>query len=277
MSSTLPPEPRAAAGRRTDPYRRAMPWGMAASLLIHLVLALIVSRLYIGGRGFTGGPPRLVPLREGIEVVDVPFPTPLEPLTEPDRPEIRPGEQEVIRVVPGEPEGGVPEVEQARRLTNAERLRPRIGDPRLWIPYPDRPFPERLTGPYARADSAVRALLREWLDSLTLTDEERRRATEWTVGEGDKKWGISAEGLHLGDITIPIPFGALFGQSMSPNAQKARAMVRDFNEIRQQDIDTDIRKAREEALEGIRRRTKEELERRKRDTTDAAPSDSAGS
>ena len=64
---------------------------------------------------------------------------------------------------------------------------------------------------------------------------------------------------------------------MSPNAQKARTMVRQFNEIRQQDIDTDIRKEREEALKGIRRRTQEELERRKRDTTEAAPSDSAGS
>jgi hypothetical protein len=63
---------------------------------------------------------------------------------------------------------------------------------------------------------------------------------------------------------------------MSPNAQKARAMVRQFNEIRQQDIDADIRKEREEALKGIRRRTQEELERRKRDTTEAAPSDSAG-
>jgi hypothetical protein len=134
---------------------------MAASLLIHVVLVLVVSRLYIGGRGFTGAPPRIVPFREGIEVVDVPFPEPVEPVTEPDRPELRPGEQEVIQVVPGEPEGGAPEAEPARGLTNAERLRPRIGDPRLWIPYPDRPYPERLTGPYARADSAVRALLRE--------------------------------------------------------------------------------------------------------------------
>jgi hypothetical protein len=75
------------------------------------------------------------------------------------------------------------------------------------------------------------------LDSLSLTEEERRRATEWTFGEGDKKWGISDKGLHLGDITIPIPFGALFGYSMSPNAQKTRQMIREFNEIRQQDIE----------------------------------------
>jgi hypothetical protein len=52
-------------------------------------------------------------------------------------------------------------------------------------------------------------------------------------------------------------------------------MIRQFNEIRQQDIETDIRKERNEALKEMRRRTEEEVERRERDTTEAAPPDTA--
>ena len=293
MSSTLVPPPdtdtpkaretaspvRTTTARvtRIDVYRRTLPWAMGVSLVVHLLLILFVSRLlHLGEPGIFGPVPRVIELPAGIEVVDVPTPEPLEPLAEPDRPEIRPGEQEVIQVVPGEPddEGGEPEPER-RRMTNAERLRPRIGDPRLWLPYPDEPFPPRIAAAYARADSAIRAAVREWLDSLSLSEEERRRATDWTFGEGDSRWGISEKGLHLGDITIPIPFGALFGQSMSPNAQKARQMIKEFNEIRQQDIDTDIREQREQALEEMRRRTEQEVERRSRDTASSAPADSS--
>ena len=263
---------------RVDSYRRTLPWAMGVSVVVHLLLIFFVSRLlYLGAPGLFGPVPTVVELPEGIEVVEVPEPEPRPPLSEPDRPEIRPGEQEVIQVVPGEPEEGAGEPEpQPRRMTNAEILRPRVGDLRLWSPYPDEPFPPRVAAAYARADSAIRAAVRGWLDSLNLSEEERRRATDWTFGEGDSQWGISEKGLHLGDITIPIPFGALFGQSMSPNAQKARQMIREFNEIRQQDIDTDIRKQREEALKEMRRRTQDEIERRNRDTTPSAPADSTG-
>lgn len=263
--------------RSRDTYSRVLPWALGASFLVHVLLVLFVSRLLdLSERGFLGPPPDVLP-PDGIEVVDVPTLEPLEPLTEPERPDIRPGEQEVIQVVPGEPdEAGGAEAEPERQgLTNAERLRAQFTDRRLWVPYPDEPWPADVAQAYARADSAVRALLRVWLDSLSLSEEERRRATEWTFGEGDEKWGISDKGLHLGDITIPIPFGALFGYSMSPNAQKTRQMIREFNEIRQQDIETDIRKERDEALKEMRRRTQEEIERRERDTTEAAPPDTA--
>jgi hypothetical protein len=265
----MPPE---RGVRRGDPYSRALPWALGVSLLVHVLLVLFVSRLLdLSERGFLGLPPEIVPRQEGIEVVDVPTPDPLEPLTEPERPDIRPGEQEVIQVAPGEPDevGGAEAEPERRGLTNAERLRAQFTDRRLWVPYPEEPWPAHVAQAYARADSAVRALLRVWLDSLSLTEEERRR------GEGDKKWGISDKGLHLGDITIPIPFGALFGYSMSPNAQKTRQMIREFNEIRQQDIETDIRKERDEALKEMRRRTREEVERREGDTTEAAPPDTA--
>ena len=62
---------------------------------------------------------------------------------------------------------------------------------------------------------------------------------------------------------------------MSPNAQKTREMIRDFNEIRQQDIETDIRKERDEALREMRRRAREEVERPEHDTTEVTPPDTA--
>jgi len=264
--------------RSRDAYSRALPWALSVSLLVHVLLVLFVSHLLdLSERGFLGLPPEILPRPDGIEVVDVPTPDPLEPLSEPERPEIRPGEQEVIQVVPGEPDevGGAEAEPERPGLTNAERLRAQFTDRRLWVPYPDEQWPAHVAQAYARADSAVRAVLRVWLDSLNLSEEERRRATEWTFGDGDEKWGISDKGLHLGDITIPIPFGALFGYSMSPNAQKTREMIRQFNEIRQQDIETDIRKERDEAQREMRRRTREEVERREHDTTEATPPDTA--
>jgi len=118
----------------------------------------------------------------------------------------------------------------------------------------------------ARSDGAL-----ELQDAALYQALHRMEKAGWVESE----WGISDKGLHLGDITIPIPFGALFGYSMSPNAQKTRQMIREFNEIRQQDIETDIRKERDEALKEMRRRTREEVERREDDTTEAAPPDTA--
>ena len=111
--------------RSRDAYSRALPWALSVSLLVHVLLVLFVSHLLdLSERGFLGLPPEILPRPDGIEVVDVPTPDPLEPLSEPERPEIRPGEQEVIQVVPGEPDevGGAEAEPERPGLTNAERL-----------------------------------------------------------------------------------------------------------------------------------------------------------
>ena len=203
-------------------------------------------------------------------------PTPPEvPRAEP-RPR-RPEEIEVIQIAPAatptEPEplerepGAEPaEVEEEGPfLTNAERLRPQFS--RVWIDPRARPlYGERLAR-YARADSAVRAILSVWLDSIALSDEERRKAVDWTFGEGDERWGISPEGLHLGKITIPIPFG--FGMN-GPERRELEQALRDLQEIQRQNLQADLEENRRERVQEMRKRTEEELDRRRGERGGAA-------
>lgn len=290
VEETLPPPGTGLRDRRDRGYRRAVLVGLGVSLLFHLLVLLFVGRwIEIGARRLPS-PPVSVPEREGLEVVrmrEVPPPPQPEEEPPPEREEAppprpierRPEETEVVRPAPvREPaeEGeeaeavGAPEAEEAEEaLTNAERLQPRVGDERLWVDFRD---PLRVGGEraaaYARADSALRTILRGWLDSLQLTDEQRRRAMDWTFGEDGNRWGISSEGLHLGDITIPIPFGQLFQQG-GPKGREARQALQDLMEIRQQDVRDDQERVMKERREEMRRRSREEAEKGEasRDTT----------
>lgn len=271
---------------RERAYRRVLATAMVASLLFHLVGLLV-----IGGWISIGTPevsPRSVPAepREtGLEVVRLPeTPPPAAEPPEETPPPRRPEEEtEVVEVRPrpeaeepaetteeeaaGPPAVGPPVEAEEGRLSNAERLQPRLGDERLWVDF-EHPITGERAERLARADSALRAILRDWLDSLRLTEEQRQRAMDWTYRHGDQRWGISSEGLHLGDITIPIPFGALFQQG-GPKAREARRALQDLYEIRRQEARHDRDEVLEERREEMRRRSREEAERREgeEDTT----------
>lgn len=162
-----------------------------------------------------------------------------------------PGELPTGEPVPA-PEGE--RVPAGGGLTNAERLRPRIGDRRLWSRVPVDSLAPGLGGRYDRAEAALRRLVKAYLDSLRLSEEQRRRAREWLVGEGDDKWGVTPEGLHLGDVTIPIPFGQLLsrGGETRREAERARAT---WEMIQFQAGEIEAEEVREERLEAIRERT----------------------
>lgn len=257
------PDAGAARGRseRDRVYRRAVWIGLAVSLVVHVVLVFLISRgLYLGPGDYASPLSRPVS-PEGIEIVRTretssetpPIPSPAPPLTGADRPAEAPGEA----VPTEEPAEAAREEGGEEELTNAERLRPRQGDPRLWREIDLETF-ERLarTSP---ADSAVRAILRNYLDSLQLTEEQRRRARDWTFGEGDDRWGISEQGLHLGDITIPIPFGQLL-QPSGPLRRELEQELRDLEAIQRQEALDRAEDVREERIEEMRRRAREEAE-----------------
>lgn len=245
-------------------YRRAVWIGLAASLLVHVVLVFFVSRgLYLESPDYESPDVRPIP-PEGIEVVRVLTTTSETPPLPSPAPPQEPAAEETVEPAPeAEPtpiEGGEEEAaEEAgdEELTNAERLRPREGDPRLWREIDLVAF-ERLarTSP---ADSAVRAILRRYLDSLQLSEEERRRARDWTFGEGDERWGISEEGLHLGDITIPIPFGQLL-QPSGPLRRELEQELRDLEAIQWQEALDQAAEVREERVEEMLRRAREQAE-----------------
>lgn len=249
-------------------YQRALAIGLILSVLAHAVVLVVSGRLPFGALRGPIPEEAELPRAPGLVIVGIEEVQSPEPPEEVRAEARRPEETEVVRIAPLQPEGEGEEqapAEEAEEeagpaLTNAERLRPRYGDGRVWID-PDELdlYGERLAR-YARADSAVRAILGSWLDSLALSEEERRRALDWTLKRGDERWGISPEGLHLGNITIPIPF------SLTPSGPQRREFeqaLRDLQEIRRQDLQSDLEENRKERAEEMRRRSREEAERRR--------------
>lgn len=253
--------------QRERGYRTAFRVGLAVSLVVHLALVAFLSReLHLAAPPQDAEPSPTPAPPEGVRMVQVqppeetePVPTPPEPI----RPEPEPREEPDEEEPRGEPvpaerpaeEGGE---EPAETASNIERLTPRQGDPRLWREFWDEDLEERYLG-HTRADSAIRAILGTYLDSLRLTDEQLRRARDWTVGEGDERWGISPEGIHLGDITIPLPVGQLF----SPTGPKRRELERELREleaIQRQEALREAAETREERIEEMRERSREEAE-----------------
>lgn len=272
----MPATPRPTVRRQRDRlYRRALITGLAISAVAHLALFLTTGGVGLRPTEFVLPSLETEPAPRGLVVVEVPV-VPEGPESERPRPEpdearpIRPEELEVVpivptpeaeaepEVIPDEPPG--PEVETEERLSNLDRLRPRFSDARLWVdPRDPMIFGARLER-LARADSAVRAILRDWLDSLRLTEEQRRRALDWTYERDGERWGISPEGLHLGDITIPIPFQLM---PTGPQRREFEQAIRDLREIQNQDVRSDVDRVGRERMEEMRRRSQEEAERRR--------------
>lgn len=266
MSS--PARPR--AGRERG-YRRALGVGLAVSCLLHALVLILAGRVEVE-RPSPPPPPLAEEAPEGLLLLLLP-PPPEEPETGTAPSRTPPAEAPRLRA-PAADRTGLPAAEPVsvgERFTNADRLRPRLGDERLWVDFRDPIQPRSVTSDrYAEALDRLREVVRVWLDSLQLSEEQRRRAVDWTVGEGETRWGISPEGLHLGKITIPIPFGSLLQQG-GPLGRQAEQAIRDLQAIRAQDARQAVEEAIEERREEMRRRSREEAERRGRDTTPGRP------
>jgi len=252
--------PGRSGGRRRWP---AFWVGLAVSVALHVALSLFMLTGRPGVRippppqGMERPEPRFRDAMRGVRIP--PAAIPEEVLPEALREEAEaPPEAGLPSVEPVPAGEGAPEVPGVD-LSNAERLEPRIGDERLWARPPIDSLAPGLRDRYDRAETAVRRLLKTYLDSLELSEEQERRAREWVWGEGDEKWGISPEGLHLGDVTIPLPFGQLLSQSGEARRQ-AEQVLRTWEMIQFQAGRIEAEEVREERLEAIRERTREQLE-----------------
>ena len=147
------------------------------------------------------------------------------------------------------------------RRGTAERLRPRVGDPRLWTPLPDELVAvsrERL------AELRMIWAIEDLNDSATAMAAVAMAGRDWTyTDENGGKWGVSPGKLHLGGITIPLPF------SFSAPYNSARAQrARDNAEIAAAAGAAAIQKSLDERAREIRERHDREREARaKPDTT----------
>lgn len=289
MRDRSPEDREARAGQRRDTragyhargYRRSMRSGLLASAVLHALVAILLSgQFYLSTRSFRPVqlPPRPAVGLQVIDIRDVDTESAAEEVIE------MPPEQrdEIQRPEPPTPGAGdraqSPGTDDGLGLTNAERLLPREGDPRLWQDFGDRPMPEYLEDRFARAEGVIRARLGAMLDSLQLSEEQRRRAVEWLFGEGDQQWGVTADGIVLGGMVIPMNVGALF-EAEGPLGRELRQETRDLEAIQRQDRQTDVERVQRERLEDMRRRSDEEAERRRQDSISAAAdtTDSGGS
>lgn len=265
---------------RRRSYGRPLAWGLGISILLHLILALFATRIWFPVRDHLGGgvqtDPRggaAIPEMQAyrIRVLDGEAPTspeerPVPPMVE-EAPIRRPAPpEEEVAPVDARTGGGVGGEEAtppaASPRSPAERLRPGVVDPRLWQRAEAPPPPEKTDIEVAR--ERVYARLQMLNDSLAADAAAASRATDWTFTDKDgKKWGVSPGKVHLGGVTIPLPFGF----SPPPDqAREARDRAGKAAEIERQSDRARIRESFDEQV----KRTREERDRArsaKRDST----------
>ena len=227
--------------------------GLALSAVIHLLaIGWVGGWLAPAPRTSTeGGVPVILEPPRGMRAVaitEVPssgVESPEAPTPEPER------EPAPRRVVVAEtPAAAAP----ADELTAADRLAPRVVDPRLWEPMILMPREPTLSDVEARVAAAV-----ELLSDSALADAERAmRARDWTVTDADGgKWGISPGKLHLGTLTLPLPIS--FPEEWDPQQGE-------WYELEAQVDRTRFLESFESRVKAIReRRDRERAERKKAD------------
>jgi len=252
--------------RRRVGYRRTFWVSMAVSAFFHFLAVAVYSNFLVEVPLLAPQPgsPGQLQRPAGTELVN------LETLPEEDDVEVLspPAEEEPERAAPVSTatvtgEEGAVEGEESQpgtpAPTAAERLRPRAGDLRLWAPVdPELTRPSR--------EELMRLLLAAELenlsDSLALAEELARRVTDWTYTDDEgKRWGVSPGKLHLGDITLPLPFG--FGTPAWIREQNGNRLWA-WDDIERGAAAKGVRDTWRERAEAIRRRKEAE---RKPDTT----------
>jgi len=243
--------------RRARRYRIAISSGLIASVLLHLLmvrLSPLLVRYLEGDVGFFDMPPPILVEPEGMRAIDVRIveapPVEVEPAPEPVPEPVEPEEEE------GEREPSV---------TGAERLRPRVGDWRLWVLA--RPTRRTDLTPEERSrmlEARLHAMLEAYDDSIAAELARQAEAMDWTVGEEGNKWGVSPGKIHLGPVTLPLPL------YIGPG-RESEQMLRDYGEIQRQAGEGALRDAQKDRIKAIREREQkareEAREKAKKDTT----------
>lgn len=244
---------------RARRYNRAIAIGIVASVLLHVLFIRLSPLIVRYVEPEFGLFPMRRPVRvppQGMRALDIrvtetePVELALEP--EPEPVELEPGE--VVEEV------GPP-------LTAAERLRPRVGDWRLWVvPSVRQPTDLSAAERVAQIRARLYAELEAYDDSLAAELARELDRLDWTVGEEGNRWGVSPGQLHLGPVTLPLPL------SFTPHPATQRELAdqaAEWEAIRRQAGQATIDETFEERVRAIReRRERERAEKEaQRDTT----------
>jgi hypothetical protein len=241
---------------RARHYRVAVYTGLVLSVLLH-ILAVRLSPLifrYMGPESTLFAPPQPIQAEpQGMQALDIRVVEnlPVEATPEPE-PEPEP---EPVAEEPAETSGAP--------VAAAERLRPRVGDWRLWW-YSPATYRTDMTPAERTAELEARlyAMLEVYDDSMAAELARLQEQMDWTVGEEGNKWGVSPGKIHLGPVTLPLPI------YIGPG-REAEDMLSDYNAIRRQAGQAEIDESFEARVKAIReRRAREKAqEEAKRDTT----------
>jgi len=154
------------------------------------------------------------------------------------------------------------EAEEGTPLSAAERLRPHPKDARIWGSV-DPALTRLSTEERMRLQLAGK--LEEWRDSVYAADDAAAEALDWTyTDKSGKKWGVSPGQLHLGGLTLPLPFN--FGTAPG-NRDALNTRLEEWNEIRRGAAQGAIREGWKERAQAIRQRRDKERAAAKADTS----------
>ena len=185
----------------------------------------------------------------GMRAIQLADPEPREPV-EPEEPEPEEEEPELEPEEPAAVARADVEAAPADTLSAADRLAPRVVDPRLWRPMVLLPREPTIEDVEARVAAAVELLS----DSALAAAEAALRARDWTVeDESGGRWGISPGTIHLGQLTLPLPIWL-------PVDPEVAAANRQWHELDQQLERARILETFQERVKAIRERRDRERE-----------------
>jgi hypothetical protein len=201
-------------------HKRALAVGIGASAVLHIVVILLYSVVVTQWgpaetvvavqtlSGFTSN-------MRVVRVVEIALPTLTpEELLEPtaEAPSVSNA---------GPPVSGDFDLDEPRRgRSAAEVLRVTSSDTRLWR----EAMPELFELTEAeRMELELAGRLEEWADSVAQVVAAEYALTDWTTTDDQgRRWGVSPGQLHLGDITLPLPF-YFSGNALQREAAARRA------------------------------------------------------
>ena len=148
--------------------------------------------------------------------------------------------------------GNVPAEVETTPLRRLEYRRAEVVD--VWKPPPEVPL--EVLAPEAVVRERIASRLQEYNDSLAGEAAARTRATDWTVKDGEGgRWGVSPGKIHLGDVTLPLPF------AFSPppgRRDEIAGRVRTWHEINAQAARAEGEEIVRDRIRAIRERAEQE-------------------
>lgn len=231
MPQSTPPSRPPYSLRRTP---GAIKWvGIGVSVVLHLAALLLYSSIDVRfGQFRPGDEARTTQDAEGIEVINLEE-VATESSERPEDPEERalpvPVAPRIADVPAGEEDlaPAAPEAPAPRGRTAAQRLQPGTNEGRLWSG-----FDEDITAltQEQRLENLMAAEILDLIDAMEASAARDEAALDWTYTDDEgQRWGVSPGKLHLGKITLPLPFG--FGTPAGASADMVRRYMQD-SEIR---------------------------------------------